>query len=123
MNKKNRTFGLSVGGVLLAYAAARYILKGEGNEILACVGLCLLLFALLKPKWLTPLRYVWEKIGFVLGTVNTYVFLTIFYFVVLTPIGLLRRLTSKRVRFPSLDATTYWQVPSSNDDNQFKNQY
>lgn len=108
---------------MIAYAATRYILKGESSEILAGVGVCLLLLALLKPKWLTPLQYVWEKIGFVLGTVNTYVFLTIFYFIVLTPIGLLRRLTSKRVRFPNLDATTYWQVNSSNDDNQFQNQY
>ena len=124
MIKKNLTFGLVVGGALIAYAAGQYLLKGKNSFILSCIGFCLLLLAWLKPFWLSPLRIIWEKIGFVMGIVNTYVVLTVFYYLILTPVAVLRRLIVNPIkRLPRGREDTYWQAHSLDDDNNFKNQY
>ncbi|MBI3017312.1 MAG: hypothetical protein HYY62_04890 [Deltaproteobacteria bacterium] len=44
---------------------------------------------------LLPLWKLWMKLGHVLGTINAFIILTLLYLLILTPIGLLRRLFGK----------------------------
>lgn len=44
---------------------------------------------------LLPLWNLWIKLGHVLGTINAFIILTLLYLLILTPIGLLRRLFGK----------------------------
>jgi hypothetical protein len=124
MIKKNRKFGLVVGGTLIAYTAAQYLLKHKHNPMLLGLGVCLVLLAWLKPYWLGPLQIAWEKIGFIMGVVNTFIVLTVFYYVLLSPIAIIRRLIIKPIkRFPGREEHTYWQNHIENDNDHFKNQY
>ena len=124
MIKKNRAFGLVVGGVLIVYTALQYFLKDKCSLILVGLGLCLLVLAWLKPLWLTPLQLLWDKVGFIMGIINTHVLLTAFYYLLLTPVAILRRVVVNPIkRQPGNTGDTYWQTHSVDDDNQFKNQY
>ena len=44
---------------------------------------------------LLPLWKLWLKLGHILGTINTFILLTVFYLLILTPLGLLRKLFGK----------------------------
>jgi hypothetical protein len=91
-----RSFGISVGGVLIAIAA---FLAWRGRmdraAVLASVGAVLLLLGLTAPKLLKYPSMAWWKMAMVLGYVNARIILTIAFAIVLTPMGLLWRLIGK----------------------------
>jgi Saxitoxin biosynthesis operon protein SxtJ len=93
---KERSFGISVGAVLLLIAA---VLLWRGRvtaaEITGGIGALLLLFGLTKPILLKWPSAVWWKFAMVLGYVNARVILTIAFLLVLTPIGLLWRVIGR----------------------------
>jgi hypothetical protein len=92
-NFKERSFGVSVGGVMIAVAA--YLLWRERIDRAALVGgigALLVVLGLTAPKLLKWPSAVWWKFALVLGYVNARVILTIAFAIVLTPIGLLWRL-------------------------------
>jgi small-conductance mechanosensitive channel len=91
-----RSFGLLVGGVFTLIALWPLVIRQEPIRIWAITLGCLLILAgLLTPLWLRPLFKGWMKIGHVLGFINTRIILGIGYFLVFTPIGLIRRMMGK----------------------------
>lgn len=89
---KERSFGISVGVVLLLIAA---ILQWRGRtlgaEIAGGIGAVLLLSGLTHPPLLKYPSQAWWAMAGVLGYVNARVILTVAFLVVLTPIGLIWR--------------------------------
>jgi len=87
-----RSFGLSVGTVLLAVAG--YLLwRGRvvGAEVTGGIGAVLVLGGLVAPRLLKWPSALWWKLTFALGYVNARVILSILFVIVLTPIGLIWR--------------------------------
>ena len=87
-----RSFGLSVGTVLLAVAG--YLLwRGRvfGAEVTGGIGMLLVLSGLVAPRLLKWPSALWWKLTLALGYVNARVILSIAFLVVLTPIGLIWR--------------------------------
>ena len=66
----------------------------------------------LLPRLLGPFYRLWMRFAALLGMVNTRVLLTVFYYLVLTPIGLLFKLTGKELlkMRPDEQAKSYWQT-------------
>lgn len=74
------------------------------------VAVLFLLVALLKPAWLSHLNKAWTRFGLLLSAVVSPIALGVLFFVVITPIGLLMRLTGKdplRLKFDR-SAESYW---------------
>ena len=74
--------------------------------ILSFLGLCLIVFP-------GPLRFIyvgWRKFARFIGTVMTTVFLTLAYYMVITPTAMLKRVFGGRPLplAPDKNATTYW---------------
>jgi hypothetical protein len=91
-----RSFGVSVGVVLCAIAALLYWRGRVGRaEVLGVVGGVLITAGLVYPPVLYYPSTVWWRFSRVLGHVNARVLLTIFFAVVLTPVGVLWRLIGK----------------------------
>lgn len=88
-----RSFGLSVGPASLALAA---LLAWRGHQraaaIVAAAGVVLLLGGLLAPAALRVPNRLWWRFAGLLGWINSRILLTVFFFVVMTPVGLLMRL-------------------------------
>ena len=90
-----RRFGLTVGGAFLVLALVSW---WRGHElpprVLAGLGVLLVVPGALAPRVLDPVQRVWMRGATALGYVNTRIILTLLYYLVITPIGLVRRLFS-----------------------------
>lgn len=71
------------------------------------------LAALVFPKVLLPLYFVWMKLALVLGWINTRLILGLIFYVIIAPTGFVLRLLGKDAMGRKLDAEeTSYRVPS-----------
>jgi hypothetical protein len=91
-----RSFGISVGGVLLLLAAYN-AWRGSMTtaQVLAGVGAVLLTGGYLRPQWLKWPSAAWWKLALVLGYINARVLLAVIFAAVMVPIGLVWRLIGR----------------------------
>lgn len=88
-----RAFGLSVGAVVVAIAAwLTWRGAQPAGAVAAAVGTLLVGCGLLAPAALRIPNRIWWRIATVLGWVNTRLLLTVFFFLVMTPTGVVMRL-------------------------------
>ncbi len=75
-----------------------------------------LIFGLLFPNLLTPIEWAWMKMAHLLGQVMTRLILTLTFYLVITPLGLIMKLSGKDPLHRQFDrsASTYW-VPVDPD--------
>ena len=108
-----RNFGLIVGGIFGLIGVWPAILRGQPPRWWAiALGVALIVPALVAPGVLRPAHRVWMALGAALGWVNTRIVLGVIFFLVITPTGLLLRLTGRdpMQRRTDAGATTY-RVP------------
>ena len=94
--KDLRTFGLSVGGVLLLIGGLLFWKARPAWPYFAGCGASLMLVGAAFPAALKPLQKVWMTFAVIMGWVMTRVILTILFFFVLCTTGLIARLSGKR---------------------------
>jgi hypothetical protein len=105
-----RKFGLTVGGVFAALGLALW-LRGKGHyPWFLAPGMVLVAFGAALPKALKPVYIAWMALALALGFVVSHVVLTLFFFLVITPVGWAARLLGKDFLRLKLDrqAPTYW---------------
>ncbi|MFI5180379.1 MAG: SxtJ family membrane protein [Thermoanaerobaculia bacterium] len=92
--EKDRRFGLVVGSLFALLGGLLYFGKGRAvaGIVLGLPGVLLLLLAAAAPALLASPHRAWMKFAHVLGTANVFLFLSILYFFVLTPLGVVFRL-------------------------------
>lgn len=107
---EGRKFGLLVGGAFLLLA---FLLWRRAHPTAATVsgtaGALLLAGGLLVPGRLEPVYRAWMKLAQLISKVTTPVFMSILFFLVLTPAGLVARLFGHRPLTPPRNAGTYWR--------------
>ena len=88
-----RKFGFTLGSAFVVLALVILALRGLslGVQIIAVIGSLLLLAGVLVPTRLGPVERSWMAFGHLISRVTSPIFLAILYFLVITPIGLLRR--------------------------------
>jgi hypothetical protein len=115
----DRSFGLTVGGILLAIAGVRTGLDlwdgaapGWFEGLLAGIGLALVAFGLAAPERLAPLNRAWTRLGLILFKVVNPVVLGLIYLTTIVPIGLSMRLMGRDLLNLKFDrrAASYWVV-------------
>jgi len=94
--KDLRKFGLTVGGIFLVLAGISY---WRGHElppmILGGLGVLLFVPGLVAPAILRPVEKGWMRFAAGLAYVNTRIILTLLYYVLFMPVGVLRRMLGK----------------------------
>src|SRR4249920_19340 len=108
--KELRTFGLVVGGIFSMIGLWPIIYRGDPPRIWALsVGALLVGLGLVFPIGLRHIHRIWMKIGHVLGYINTRILLGVIFYGMITPMGMIMRLSGKdsmhRVLVP--EANTY----------------
>lgn len=107
---KVKKFGIMFG-VICTVVVAYLLYKGSGAWPWFAAGAgFFFLSGLVGYSVLKPVYVGWMMFAFVLGWVNTRIILGVFYYFILTPIGLILRLTGKDLLDKRLDrsAKTYW---------------
>jgi hypothetical protein len=91
-----RSFGVSVGGVLCVLAAALFW-RGRPvrAEIIGAFGSVLVVLGAVAPSLLKGPRVWWWRVARVVGDFNARVLLTVMFVAVFVPLGLIWRLTGK----------------------------
>ncbi len=89
-----RRFGLSVGGVFLLLGTVSWW-RGHviAPRVMWTLGGPLVVGGLVAPALLAPVERVWMAMAEVLGRVNTRIILTVLFYLVITPVAWIRRLS------------------------------
>ena len=105
-----RKFGLMVGGVFVAIGLLFLLRNKPSYPFFLWRGVALIIFGAVAPRALRYFYTGWMSLALTLGFIISYVILTLFFFVVVTPIALLARLLGKDFLARKLDkqAPTYW---------------
>ncbi len=105
-----RKFGLVTAAALTVLGAIFLWRHESAWPYLFGVAGFFLLSGLVIPRILAPIEWLWMKIAHVIGIMMTYVLLTLTYYIVITPVGLIMRLVGndplKRKFEPEADS--YW---------------
>ena len=109
-DRELRKFGLVVGGVFAALGLL-FLWRHPGRTPYFLIpGGTLMLFGLALPRTLKWIYIAWMSLAFVLGFVMAHVILAVFFYLVITPVGLIARLAGKDFLSLKLDraAKSYW---------------
>ena len=120
-----RSFGLSVGSAFLVFAALLWW-RGHTSAapVLAVVGTLLVAFGAVYPRALRGPGRVWWRFAQVLGWINSRILLTIFFALVLTPVGLVMRLAGRNPLRPTGEGTNWTPyTPRRRDPRHFEHLY
>ena len=91
-----RKFGIIVGIVLLIIAGLFFWKEKESFQLFLIVGIVLFVAGIAMPFILKPIYWVWMTFATILGCFMTRVILSLLFYVVFTPIGLIARLFGKQ---------------------------
>lgn len=122
-----RKFGLTMG-IALAVFGGLFLWRGhEPAPYLFIIAAAFLLVAVLAPRALKPVHRGWMTLAIVLGWFMTRVLLVIVFYVGVTPVALIARLTGKRfldLEFDP-DAESYWEKrePQTRGKERYESQF
>src|ERR1700730_5265205 len=111
-----RKFGLTVGGVFVLLGVLLLLRHRATYPFFIGIGGILIVCGVISPRALKHIYIAWMALAFVLGFVMSHVILTFFFFLFVTPIGLLARLFRRDFLDRRLDkrAASYW-IPSAKE--------
>lgn len=108
--KELREFGVVVG-VVFGLFGGLFWWKGKDHYFfLLTVSIALVILGLIAPVLLKPLHKIWMAFAIILGWIMTRIILSILFYLVITPIGLLNRLSGKDMLDLKFDKNknSYW---------------
>lgn len=132
--KKLRSFGLLVGGVFLLISA--WIFFSQRNElsetsnytfayIFLIVGGILFLFGAMSPLLLKTPYKIWMGLAIAMGWVVSRVLIMILFYIVVTPISLIAKLSGKKfldLKFRD-NKSSYWVIKPKDAKIDYKKMY
>jgi hypothetical protein len=84
---RERSFGLSVGSVLILLGLVlAWRGRGLGAEVAVTVGSALVALGVTRPRWLALPNAVWWTVASALGWLNARILLSLIFFLMLTPL-------------------------------------
>ena len=94
-NKDIRSFGITIGIILFIISATLLYYDKSSYQIIAYIGGGFIALGIIIPILLKPIYILWMTFAVMLGWVMTRVILSLVFYLIMTPIGLLTRLLAK----------------------------
>ena len=120
-----RKFGIIVGIVLLIIAGFFFLKEKESFQLFLTIGTVLFVTGIVIPFTLKPIYWVWMVFSTILGWFMTRVILSLLFYVVFTPIGLIARLFGKQ--FLDLKQNhsqqSYWNMRTVEASKNYEKQF
>lgn len=104
-----RKFGLITGSIFIIMGVFPFLKGKHLNLPLIVIASLLVLLSIVTPNLLSPVYKVWMKIGKILGRINSFLILSIIFYLVITPVGFIYRIfkaDSKKFTYKS--GNSYW---------------
>src|SRR5687768_6477722 len=108
---QGRRFGVTVGGAFLVLSGIAWW-RGHPatTTVLATLGGTLAVAGLLLPTYLGPVERAWMRLAHLISRVTTPIVMAVMYFVVLTPVGMVRRVMARNPLVHARTDSGFWQV-------------
>jgi hypothetical protein len=127
----NRSFGLTVGGILFAFGAFKFFWRSEISiftSVLLAFGLVLIVFAIVLPKLLTPLNNAWMALGLILGKIVNPIVMLLVFCVAIVPTSVILKLRGYdplRLKKNKAEKKSHWieRDPPGPDPDDMINQF
>ena len=105
-----RKFGITIGVILLIIAGFLFWKEKESFQILLTFGVTLCILGIAIPFILKPIYWVWMIFATILGWIMTRVILSLLFYIIVTPIGLIPRFFGKQFLELKWDKSkeSYW---------------
>ena len=119
-----KSFGLVFGLLFLALGSYPLFFSERPIYVVVVIGIVFLILGFVWPRSLRLLNKLWFKFGLFLGFIFIPIVMGLIFYLVFTPIGLLRRLFNPDPLGQKLQPKkkSYWitkEAPVSTMDNQF----
>ena len=114
--KDLRSFGVIIGIILLSVAGFLFYREKESFQIFLYIAGAFIGFGLIIPIILKPIYIVWMTFAVILGWFMTRVILSLLFYVIITPIGVVLRIFGKdflELKKQSVQGS-YWNQRASN---------
>lgn len=110
-DKAVKKTGVTVGIVLIAISFILWWLEKNSFIYFSAIGGIFIILSYIALPLLRPFHKLWIGLSLVLGFVMSHVILTLLFYFVVTPIGLLAKLVGKKFMPLGFDknAKTYWE--------------
>lgn len=108
--KDIRKFSYLVGGILIILSLF-LLWKGSSSfQLILGIGVGLIIVGIVFPGLLKPIYLAWMTFAVILGWIMTRVILTVLFYIIVTPIGLIAKLFRQKFLDLSFrtDKDTYW---------------
>ena len=118
--KEYRNFGIILGLITLTLGSIMFWKNNSFYSILFTISLIFLTSGLLTPMILKPIYFVWMVLASILGIFMTRLILSIVFYSVLTPIGLVFRIFGKQFIELRWDKSedSYWNYRTNEDQKK-----
>ena len=110
-----RKFGITIGIILMIIAGLLLWKEKESFQIFITIGAVLCILGIVLPVILKPIYMIWMIFATILGWIMTRMILSVLFYLVITPIGLISRLVGKQflqLRWDKLKGS-YWNYSST----------
>ena len=121
-----RKFGITIGIILMIIAGFLFWKEKESFQILLTVGLIFCVLGIAIPVVLKPVYWIWMIFATILGWIITHVILSLLFYIIITPIGLIPRFFGKQFLELKWDKSknSYWNYRSSKTEKaSYEKQY
>ena len=114
-NKDVRSFGVTISIILFIISGLLFYYGKEIYQLIAIVASAFLGLGLILPILLKPIYFIWMTFAAILGWIMTRVILTLVYFLIITPIGLMTKfLGEDYLELKKSNSDSYWNNRDSN---------
>ena len=91
-----RKFGITIGIILLIITGFLFWKEKESFQILLTFGVTFCILGIAIPFILKPIYWVWMLFAIILGWIMTRVILSLLFYIIFTPIGLILQFFGKQ---------------------------
>jgi hypothetical protein len=119
----NKSFGVVFFFVFLLISI--YPIVNEGSLIIwsLIISLIFLILGLVNSKILTPLNQAWFRFGVFLGKIISPIVMSLIFFLVVTPIGLIMRICKKDLLNLKFNYDSSYWIENVGPKSKMKNQF
>jgi len=117
--KTLRNYGLIMATAFLVITVILLFKDKPSAPYFAAAAVLFAVLGLILPRALKPLYVLWMTFAFYLSMVMTYVILTVFFYLIMSPVALIMRLFGKDLlsrKFPG-NKKSYWVESNRYDDD------
>jgi len=119
----NKNFGI-VFSIFFFVIGIYPLLNGQNIRIWSIIiSVTFLTLGLLNSKFLTPVNKLWFKFGLLLGKIVSPFIMGLIFFFVVTPIGLLMRISKKDLLNLKFNKNSSYWIEKKGPQSKMKNQF